>query len=96
MIAQEDIVAKSQEVHQVFDELIAVIADAVTEHTPIHKVEGKAMSILLRAGQKAIQLLVDSLGNGRHGARTPTSRRDHRQTVGETAAAQLHIHLRED
>jgi hypothetical protein len=64
MIAQEDIVAKSQEVHQVVDELIAVIADAVTEHTPIHKVEGKALSILLRAGQKAIQLLVDSLGNG--------------------------------
>jgi hypothetical protein len=64
MIAQKDIVAKSQEVHQVVDELVAVIADAVTEHTPVHKVEGKALSILLRAGQKAIQLLVDCLGKG--------------------------------
>jgi hypothetical protein len=64
MITQNDIVAKSQEVHQVVDELIAVVAAAVTEHMPIHKVEGKVLSILLRAGQKAIQLLVDSLGNG--------------------------------
>jgi hypothetical protein len=64
MIAQEDIVAKSQELHQVVDELVAVIADAVAEHTPVHKVEAKTLSVLLRAGQKAIQLLVDCLGDG--------------------------------
>ena len=64
MIAQEVIVAKSQELHQVVDEFVTVVADAVRDHTPIHKVEGKAMKILLQAGQKALQLLVDCLGNG--------------------------------
>ena len=64
MIAQEVIVAKSQEIHQVVDEFVTIVADAVRDHTPIHKVEGKAMKILLRAGQKALQLLVDCLGNG--------------------------------
>ncbi len=64
MIAQEVIVAKSQEIHEVVDELVTVVADAVRDHTPIHKVEGKALKILLQAGQKALQLLVDCLGNG--------------------------------
>jgi hypothetical protein len=64
MIAHEDIVANSQELHQVVDDLVAVIAEAVLEHTPIHKVEGKTLSVLLRAGQKAIQILVDCLGDG--------------------------------
>jgi hypothetical protein len=64
MIAQEVIVAKSQEIHQVVDEIVTVVADAVRDHTPIHNVEGKALKILLHAGQKALQLLVDCLGNG--------------------------------
>ena len=64
MIAQEVIVAKSQEIHQVVDEIVTVVGDAVRDHTPIHKVEGKALKILLQAGQKALQLLVDCLGNG--------------------------------
>lgn len=64
MIAQEIIVAKSQELHQVVGELVTVVTDAVRDHTPIHKVEAKGMKILLRAGQKALQLLVDCLGNG--------------------------------
>ena len=64
MIAQEDIVAKSQELHQVVDDLVAVIVEAVAEHTPVHKIEGKTLSVLLRAGQKAIQWLVDCLGSG--------------------------------
>jgi len=64
MIAQEVIVAKSQELHQVVDEIVTVVADAVRDHTPIHKVEGKALKILLQAGQRALQLLVDCLGNG--------------------------------
>jgi len=64
MIAQEEIVAKSQELHQVVDELVTIVADAVRDHTPIHKVEGKSMKVLLLAGQKALQLLVNCLGNG--------------------------------
>ena len=64
MIAQEIIIAKSQELHQVVGELVTVVTDAVRDHTPIHKVEAKGMKILLRAGQKALQLLVDCLGNG--------------------------------
>ncbi len=64
MIAQEVIVAKSQELHQVVDELVTIVVDAIRDHTPIHKVEGKGMKILLQAGQKALQLLVDCLGNG--------------------------------
>jgi hypothetical protein len=59
MIAQEVIVAKSEELHQLVDEIVTVVADAVREHTPIHKVEAKSLKILLRAGQKAAQLLVD-------------------------------------
>jgi hypothetical protein len=64
MIAQEVIVAKSQEIHQVVDKIVTVVAEAVRDHTPIHKVEGLTLKILLQAGQKALQLLVDCLGNG--------------------------------
>ena len=64
MIAQELIVAKSQELHQVVDEIVAIVADAVREQTPIHEVEAKSLKVLLQAGQKGLQLLVDCLGNG--------------------------------
>ena len=64
MIAQEVLIAKSQELHQVVDEIVTVVADAVREHTPIHKVEAKTLKIWLQAGQKALQLLVDCLGDG--------------------------------
>lgn len=64
MIAQEVVVAKSQELHQVVDELVTIVADAFRDHTPIHTVEAMSLKVLLRAGQKALQLLVDSLGNG--------------------------------
>lgn len=64
MIAQEVIVAKSHEIQEVVDEIVTVVADAIRDHTPIHEVEGKSMKILLQAGRKAIQLLVDCLGNG--------------------------------
>lgn len=64
MIAQQLIVAKSQELHQVVDEIVTIVADAVRQRTPIHEVEGKSFKVLLQAGQKALQLLVDCLGNG--------------------------------
>ena len=40
------------------------MVDAIRDHTPIHTVEGKTLKVLLQAGQKALQLLVDCLGNG--------------------------------
>jgi hypothetical protein len=64
MIAEEVVVAKSHEIHQVVDKLVTVVSDALRDHTPVHKVEAQAMKILLQAGRKAIQLLVDCLGDG--------------------------------
>jgi hypothetical protein len=64
MMPQERIAAKSQELHQIVDELLTVVTDAVQQYTPIHEVESKALKILLRGGHRAVQLLVDCLGNG--------------------------------
>ena len=54
MIAQEFFVGKCQELHQVVDELITIVTDAVRDHTPLHKVEAKSMKVLLQAGQKGL------------------------------------------
>jgi len=64
MIPQECIAAKSQELHQVVDEIVTIVADAVRQHTPIHEVESKTLKVFLQAGRKALQLLVDCLGEG--------------------------------
>jgi hypothetical protein len=64
MIPQECIAAKSQELYQVVDEIVTIVADAVRQHTPIHEVESKTLKVFLQAGQKALQLLVDCLGEG--------------------------------
>jgi hypothetical protein len=64
MLPQQLIAAKSEEVHQVVGELIAIVSDAVEQQSPIHEVESKAFKILLKAGRKALQLLVDCLGDG--------------------------------
>jgi len=64
MMPQEQVAAKSQELHQIVDELLTIVSDAVQEQTPIHEVEHKAFKTLLRAGQATVQLLVDYLGNG--------------------------------
>ena len=64
MMPQELIAAKSQELHQIVDELLTVVADAVQQYTPIHEVESKALKVLLRGGHRAVQLLVDCLGDG--------------------------------
>lgn len=68
MMPEEVIVAKSQELHQFVDDLLTIVFDAVREQTPIHEVEAKAFGIFLRAGRKAVQLLVDCLGDGDVGA----------------------------
>ena len=64
MMPQERVAAKSQELHQIVDELLTVVSDAVQQYTPIHEVESKALKILLRGGRRAVQLLVDCLGDG--------------------------------
>ena len=61
---QEIIAAKSEDLHQIVDELLTIVSDAVQQKTPVHKVEGKAFKTLLRAGLATIQLLVECLGNG--------------------------------
>jgi hypothetical protein len=64
MMPQECVAAKSQELHQVVDEIVTIVADAARNHTPIHEVESKTLKVLLQAGRKALQLLVDCLGKG--------------------------------
>ena len=64
MICQPSIVAKSEELHQIVDELLAIVTNAVEGQIPIHAVESKMLKTLLRAGRNAAQLLVDSLGDG--------------------------------
>ena len=70
--------------HHVVNEIVSIVTDAVREHTPIHEVESKSMEVLLQAGQKALQLLVDCLGNGDVGqeyqlpTEPPLSGRDNR------------------
>ena len=61
---QELIAAKSQELHQIVDELLTLVSDAVEQYTPIHEFESRALKVLLRGGHRSVQLLVDCLGNG--------------------------------
>lgn len=61
---QEKIAAKSAQLHQVVEELLTIVSDAVEQRTPVHEVEGKAFQTLLRAGLATIQLLIDYLGQG--------------------------------
>jgi hypothetical protein len=64
MMAQELIAAKSAELHQIADEVVTLVSDGVREGMPIHEVELKVFRRLLGAGHAALQLLVDSLGDG--------------------------------
>ena len=64
MMAQELITAKSEELHQIVDEVVTIVSDGVRECTPIHEVELRTFRRLLRAGHAALQLLVDCLGDG--------------------------------
>jgi hypothetical protein len=67
MMPQEFIAAKSPELHQIIDEVVTIVSEAVAQHTPIHEVESKVLKIYLQAGQMALQLLVDCLGDGNMG-----------------------------
>jgi hypothetical protein len=67
MMPQEFIIAKSQELHRIVDEVVKIVADAVAQQTPIHEVESEVFKVYLRGGRMAVQLLVDCLGDGNMG-----------------------------
>ena len=64
MIPQQLIAAKSQQLHQIVDQIVAIVSAAVAEQTPIHEVESKTFETFLHGGRIALQLLVDCLGDG--------------------------------
>jgi hypothetical protein len=68
MIPQQLIAAKSQELHQIVDAIVALVSNAVGQQTPIHEVESKTFRTFLHGGRIALQLLVDCLGDGDVGA----------------------------
>jgi hypothetical protein len=68
MMPQQLIAAKSQELHQIVDQIVAIVSAAVAEQTPIHEVESKTFETFLHGGRVALQLLVDCLGDGDMGA----------------------------
>jgi hypothetical protein len=64
MMPQQVLAAKSQQFHQIVDDLVKIVADAVQRHVPIHEVETQTLKRLLEAGRTTVQLLVDCLGDG--------------------------------
>jgi len=72
IISQQLLAAKSQELHQVVDQLVAIVADGVEHHTPIHEIESKTFDTLLQAGRMTVQVLIDCLGNGDRGEQYQT------------------------
>jgi hypothetical protein len=73
IISKELLIAKSQALHQVVDQLIAIVADGVQHNTPIHEIESKTFETLLRAGRATVQLLVDCVGDGDRGEQYHTA-----------------------
>jgi hypothetical protein len=64
MIPQEQIAAKSQELHQLAAQLVTLASEGAKQQTPIHEVESQAFQTLLQAGRATVQLLVDLQGDG--------------------------------
>jgi hypothetical protein len=64
MMPEQTIAAKSQELHQIVEKLLTLVAQAVEAHVPIHELEANAHQTLLEAGRAAVQMFVDCLGNG--------------------------------
>jgi hypothetical protein len=67
IIAQEILAAKSEELHETVDQLLAIVAEGIQCKTPIHEIESKAFNTLLQAGRATVQLLIDCLGDGDQG-----------------------------
>ena len=73
IISQELLTAKSQALHQVVDQLIAIVADGVQHNTPIHEIESQTFATLLRTGHTTLQLLLDCVGDGDRGEQYHTA-----------------------
>lgn len=64
MIAQEQLVAKAQDLYGEVDALVDLIRDAIQDMTPVHVVEKNVLARVLGIGRKSLQLLFDVLGTG--------------------------------
>ena len=64
MVSQEQIAAKSQELHAQVDALLSVMRTALEEKTPIHEVEKSALEILHKLGRHSLEFLFSALGPG--------------------------------
>lgn len=49
IMGEQVLVAKSEQLHGIVDELLGIVAEAVQQQTPIHQVEKKTFETLLRA-----------------------------------------------
>ena len=63
-MTQGSLVANSAQLHVYVEELVAIVGDAVEQHTPIHEVERKALKTLLDMGHATLQMLLEQLGSG--------------------------------
>jgi hypothetical protein len=63
-IAEPLTVLKSELIQKIVPELVDVLASAMREGTPVHKVEEDLWDVLLRAGHKGIKAFFESHGTG--------------------------------
>ena len=63
-IPKQLLAAKKKELYQLVDQLVGIMEQAVENDTPIHEVETQSLENLHQTGRKAMQLLVDAMGNG--------------------------------
>jgi hypothetical protein len=64
MIAQEQLVAKAQELYGEVDALVNLVRDAIEQGVPVHVVEKNVLARALVIGRRTLQLLFDALGTG--------------------------------
>jgi hypothetical protein len=64
MIPQSTLDAKSQELHQIVNQLISHVADEAQRQTPIHQIESQVFKTLLQAGRVVIEMLIAAQGTG--------------------------------
>ena len=63
-IAQPLTVLKNELIQKIVPEVVELLAFALQEGMPAHKVEENLWDVLLRAGNRAMQALFDSHGSG--------------------------------
>jgi hypothetical protein len=64
MMTQEAVVAKSQELNQCVEELQEIITDAVENATPVHEIESRIWTTVLRIGYACLKIIFELLGTG--------------------------------